>query len=356
VIPAGTGLRYTNLDGMAKRYKVDRTAAAQWSSEDGFPPVLFATGQGRTLVFDEVAVDEWVRRNHVGSWLRSRSEANPLGLPEGNPRDLLPLRRIAELEGRALDREPTPLETLRSYISKGTLARPDRHPDDGQRPVVTEPMWFRETAYAFINRPRRTRRVSTAASGAPGTTDPLVDLELPEGGGSDLLTLAEIAALDGTARGRGKATSIATLRKHLSQKLLDKADRVPGDGKEPAVDERSWYRDTAYRYIRRPGKLGPESREPIAPTGPLLDLKLPAGKSHDLLTLEQIGNLDVRARGRGTTSSISTLRTHLAKGILPKADRVPGDGKEPPVEEPSWRRDTAYRYIQRPDARRGQRR
>ncbi|MCL3999070.1 hypothetical protein M4438_37235, partial [Streptomyces lavenduligriseus] len=76
------------------------------------------------------------------------------------------------------------------------------------------------------------------------------------GADTDLLTLQEIGELDGKARGRGKATTVSSMRTYLYNGLLAKADRTPGDGLEPAVDEPMWFRSTAYRFIRRPGQLG----------------------------------------------------------------------------------------------------
>ncbi|MGP3690786.1 hypothetical protein ACTVZO_39970 [Streptomyces sp. IBSNAI002] len=366
MIPADSERKHTNYDKMAVRYGVDRTAAAKWSQEEGFPEVLFTAGQGGMQIYDEDRVHDWVREHHFGAWLQSQQgKKNPLNLPKGGPRDLLTLRRIGELEGRALNRAATPIETLRSYLSpsKAILAPADRLPDDGKQPTVTEPMWFRETAYAYIGRPRRTRRASTAAAGQAkvrpaGETpreaagDALLELELPAGADTDLLSLQEIGELDGEARGRGKATTIGTLKNYLSQKLLAKADRTPGDGQEPAVDEPKWYRSTAYTFIRRPGRLGAAARAPRAVAeeqGPLReDLKLPAGSDTDLLTLQEIGKIDGKARGRGKATTVTSMRTYMYNGLLAKADRTPGDGQESAVDEPKWYRSTAYRFIRRP--------
>ena len=368
MIPAGESRKYTTFDKMAERYKVDRTApASRWTQEEGFPSPLRAAGQGGTFVFDEEEVDAWVREHHFGAWLQSRSDRkNPLDLPAGGPRDLLPLRRIGELEGRALGREATPIPTLRSYISKGTLAQADRVPDDGLQPVVIEPMWFRETAYAYISRPRRVRRASAdGETKAEATSErrqpdgPLLDLDLPKGKKTDLLSLAFIGELDGKARGRGKATAVSTLHNYRSQGLLAPPDRTPDDGKKPPVDEPKWFRSTAYTFIRRPGRLGAGARvtkQQPAGTEARLDVKLPAGEDTDLLTLAQIGKLDAKARGRGKNTPVSTMRTYLYKAVLEKADRTPGDGQEPPVDEPKWFRSTAYTFIRRPGRPGGERR
>ncbi|MFI6688430.1 helix-turn-helix domain-containing protein [Streptomyces sp. NPDC050485] len=363
--PAGTDRNHTHFDKMAARYGVDRATAAKWAREKGFPGFLFTSGQGGMQIYDEDDVDAWVRDHRFGAWFQSQQgKKNPLDLPEGGPRDLLTLSQIGELEGRALNRPPTPVTTLRTYLSpsKGILPLADRTPDDGRQPTVMEPKWFRGTAYAYISRPRRTRRASSTAqeesignTPAPAQHEDagaLLDLDLPAGADTDLLTLQEIGELDGEARGRGKATTVGTLKNYQSQKLLAKADRTPGDGQDPAVDEPMWFRATAYRFIRRPGRLGAAARAPrpnVGTSGPLReDLKLPKGEDSDLLTLQQIGAIDGTARGRGKVTTVSSMRTYLYNGLLAKADRTPGDGQDPAVDEPMWFRATAYRFIRRP--------
>ncbi|MFI6112695.1 hypothetical protein [Kitasatospora sp. NPDC051164] len=364
MIPAGYERKHTNFDRMAARYNVDRTSAAKWSQEEGFPDVLFTAGQGGQQIYDDDEVDAWLREHHFGTWVQSQQgKKNPFDLPKGGPRDLLTLRRIGELEGRALNRDATPVATLRSYLSpsKGILAPADRTPDDGGQPTVTEPMWFRETAYAYITRPRRTRRTAArkeeagqqpAAPKPHADTGDLLDLDLPAGADTDLFTLQEIGKLDGEARRRGKATTVGTLKNYLSQKLLAPADRTPDDGQEPAVDEPKWYRSTAYTFIRRPGRLGAAVRAPrrdAEDPGPLRDdLKLPAGADTDLFTLQEIGKLDGKVRGRGKATTVASMRTYLYGGLLAPADRTPDDGQEPAVDEPKWYRSTAYTFIRRP--------
>ncbi|MFJ9574690.1 hypothetical protein [Streptomyces bacillaris] len=358
MIPAGTDRKYTNYDKMAARYGVDRTTAATWSREEGFPELLYTAGQGGLQIYDEDDVHDWVREHHFGSWFQSqRDRENPLNLPKGGPRDLLSLRRIGELEGRALNRPATPTSTLRTYLSpsKGILPLADRTPDDGLQPKVTEPMWFRETAYTYISRPRRTRRTTSSDDNQSGRKAPtkqpagdeaLLDLDLPPGDGTDLLTLQRIGELDGQARGRGKATTVGTLKNYQSRKLLAKPDRTPGDGQEPAVEEPMWFRATAYRFIRRPGRT--RRATDTDQSGGLLKLDLPPGKHDDLLTLRKIGEIDGKARGRGKATTVSSMRTYWYNGLLAKPDRTPDDGLAPAVEEPMWFRITAYRFIRRP--------
>ncbi|MBV9024494.1 MAG: hypothetical protein JO362_12060 [Streptomycetaceae bacterium] len=369
MIPAGTDCRYTHFDKMAERYKVDRTTAHRWSQEEGFPEVLHTAGQGEKQIYDEDAVDAWVRENHFGAWSQQDKKLS-FDLPAGGPRDLLTLSRIGKLEGRVLRREPTPVKTLRTYISREILPKADRTPEDGRRPHVTEPMWFRETAYAYICRPRRVKRstgegqAKTEGAAALASEEQLLDLELPAGEDTDLLTVEQIGALDGKARGWGKPTAASTLKKLRSQGVLPKPDRLPGDGGDPAVEEPMWFRETAYRFIRRPGRLGARARADTSAEPPkargtegqLRDVKLPGGKDADLLTLQQIGVLDGKARGRGKATTVSTMRTYLYNGLLDKPDRTPDDGLEPAVDEPMWFRSTAYRFIRRPGQLGGARR
>ncbi|MBV9022994.1 MAG: hypothetical protein JO362_04125 [Streptomycetaceae bacterium] len=357
VIRAGSTQKRTTINKMADRYKVDRSAAYQWSQEEGFPHVLSRTGQGNAAIYDADEVDAFVRQNHFAAWLQSREgNKNPLNLPDGGPRDLLTLKRIGELEGRALGRPATEVATLRTYISKGILAKPDREPDDGQRPTVTQQMWHRETAYAYISRPRRRVRRTAVEREAPAYSDEdLLDLELPEGSDDDLLTLEQVRHIDGHARGWGKPTAASTMKKLQGQGLLPKPDRMPGDGLEPPVEKPAWLRSTASRFWRRPGRLGVLARragssraEGLADEKPLLDLELPAGADDDLLNLQQIGRIDGRVRRRGRATSWAEMRAFLFDGVLDEPDRTPEDGLEPPVKEASWYRSTASRFWRRP--------
>ncbi|MCX5216213.1 hypothetical protein OG689_44565 [Kitasatospora sp. NBC_00240] len=262
MIPAGSTTEQTTYDLMAERYGVHRTTAFQWGQEPDFPPLLHRAG--KLEIFDADAVDQWLRQRYPGTWAKGQRGKNPLGLPPGGDRDLLPLRRIGELEGKALGREATPIGTLRTYISKGTLPQPDRKPADGQKPDVTEPMWFRSTAYAYLNRPRRTRRTRSETAPAqeaqrpPAPKDLLNDLDLPAGEDTDLLTLEEIREIDSAVRGR-PAPKASTLKVYMADGRMAKPDRLPGDGKQPAVEEPSWFRSTAYTFVRRPRTGRPRS-------------------------------------------------------------------------------------------------
>ncbi|MER5549972.1 hypothetical protein ABT072_48205 [Streptomyces sp. NPDC002589] len=143
---------------IAEKYKVNEGNVAYWSTLPGFPEG-WPSGPGRTLVRDAALVDKWLQANFPVYWAQGQNSDNPFGLPEGGPKDLVRLSDICVWEGKALGRtEPVPEGTLRTYITKKKLPGPDRTPGDGKRPEVTERKWFRETAYNFVNRPRRMRR------------------------------------------------------------------------------------------------------------------------------------------------------------------------------------------------------
>ncbi|MFI1258992.1 hypothetical protein ACH4U6_35175 [Streptomyces netropsis] len=246
---------------MAKRYKVHRNAALLWTGEPDFPDAIDKAENA--WVYDEAKVDDWVKLHKPGLWASGQKGTEDLGLPEGDDRDLLTLEEIGELEGAFLGREATPVATLRTYLSKGTMPGPDREPGDGDKPEVEEKMWFRITAYDFITRPRKVRRrktesAPTAKKKAPATPRAAVpEVALPAGRPSDLLTLQKIAELDAAARGRSKPLALSSLATYRSQGLLAKPDRVPGDGQEPEVDEEMWFLSTAHEFInsrRKPGR------------------------------------------------------------------------------------------------------
>ncbi|MCY0924431.1 hypothetical protein OS965_41195 [Streptomyces sp. H27-G5] len=171
MIPADADELVTSQD-IAAKYKVNDANVAYWVTLEGFPEG-WPSGPGRTLVRDAALVDDWLRENLPVYWAQGQDSDNPYGLPKGGPKDLVTLSDICAWEGKALGRtEPVPEGTLRSYMSKKPpkMPGPDRVPGDGQRPEVTERRWFRETAYAFVNRPRRMRRQTRAEE--PAATAP----------------------------------------------------------------------------------------------------------------------------------------------------------------------------------------
>ncbi|MFC5148973.1 hypothetical protein [Streptomyces aureoversilis] len=181
------------------------------------------------------------------------------------------------------------------------------------------------------------------------------DLGLPEGNDRDLLTLEEIGELEGAFLGR-EATPVETLRTYLSPSkgTMPGPDREPGDGGKPEVEERMWFRSTAYDFITRPRKVRRKKTEstptakkkaPATPRATVSEAALPTGSSSDLLTLKEIAELDAAARGRSKPLALSSLATYRSQGLLAQPDRVPGDKGQPEVAEEMWFRSTAYEFI-----------
>ncbi|MFI6689277.1 hypothetical protein [Streptomyces sp. NPDC050485] len=88
---------------------------------------------------------------------------------------------------------------------------------------------------------------------------------LPEGGPKDLVTLSDICAWEGKALGRTEPVPEGTLRTYISKKKLAEPDRTPGDGKQPEVTERRWYRETAYNFVNRKRRMRRQTKteEPV---------------------------------------------------------------------------------------------
>lgn len=268
MITAGSSGQMT-IAQLAERFQVSQHTVRKWTAEEEFPSPV----RGRTSVkrFEVDEVDAWVMRHRAAHWIKfkggsafkkGKSSLNP---PEGDDDDLLPLRRIGVIEGRLLGRDPIKVETLRSYMSKGILSKPDRVPGDGLVPQVEEAMWTRRSVNQYLQRPRqRVRRPKSAPQPSQDTKArerPLLDLVLPEGDPTTLLTLKDIGELDFQVRRYGKGPlKESSLVNYLSQGLLAKADRTPGDGGIPSVTEDSWYLSTVDRFVRRPGRVGKNAR------------------------------------------------------------------------------------------------
>ncbi|MFC7951330.1 hypothetical protein [Streptomyces sp. NPDC057385] len=355
MIPANSKIKQTTVEKIAKRYHVSGSTAASWTLEETFPPCL-DKGWGKTQLYDEAAVDEWVLEHKPEAWVvaHPKQKEKATALPAGGPKDLLPLRHIGVLEGRFLSREPTPVATLRTYISRGVLARPDRRAGDGGQPEVTEDMWFRETAYNYITRPRRVRRKTGKSDGERREPSEFLQRYFEENPG--LLTLEKIAELDGREQGRPKATALSTLKVYISQGKLARPDRKPGDGKTPAVDEPMWTPEAALPFLATPRQARKEA--PAAPAEgelrePSAALKRYFEKNPGLLTLEKIAELDGKEQGRSKPTALSTMRAYRSRGLLAPPDRLPNDGKTPEVDEPMWTPESARPYLLRPLGRRG---
>ncbi|MFE0774834.1 hypothetical protein [Streptomyces sp. NPDC058861] len=178
MIPADADELVTTQD-IAEMYQANEHTVTYWTGLPGFPEG-WPAGPGRTLVRDAAEVDEWLKTNLPVHWAKGQDSDNPFGLPAGGPKDLVTLSDICVWEGKALGRtEPVPEATLRTYISRKKMPGPDRVPRDGKTPEVTERKWFRETAYEFVNRPRRMRRQTNAAEPPAGEQTPAVGSALP---------------------------------------------------------------------------------------------------------------------------------------------------------------------------------
>lgn len=270
MIPADADEEILTSGEIAQKYKVTAAQVVYWTEMEGFPEG-WPTGPGRTLVRDAGEVDDFLREYLPVYWARGQASDNPYGLPEGNPKDLLSLKDIGELEAMALGREkPVPTMTLRGYLSKGTMPKPDRAPGDGQQPEVTERMWFRQTAYDWVNRPRRKmlrqkktddqaaptpapRRAGTRASSPAPQPSTRIDVNgiaakyfvtrptaskwtrtegFPSTDGHDY----DAAAVDAWVRSeRRRAWDVAQQRSATAAKAAAGEGRVAGGGKEPAA-------------------------------------------------------------------------------------------------------------------------
>jgi hypothetical protein len=295
VIPADGDELVTTQD-IVEKYQATEANVAYWVKLPGFPEA-WPHGPGRTLVRKAAQVDEWMKENLPVHWAKGQVSDNPFGLPAGKPTDLVTLADICEWEGKALGRkEPVPVGTLRSYMSKKPpkMPGPDRVPGDGKQPEVGERRWFRKTAYDFVNRPRRMRRQTKAAEAAVNEQAPAVDSALAGRSSTARTGYLDVQAIAATYRVSGQTA-----------KAWTRADGFPpasGDSySAPEVDEwvrnnrkRSW--TAAERHAELAGRAWPgspatgssnaldEHVEPAPPTEPT-----PEGRGwKDALTLESI--------------------------------------------------------------------
>jgi predicted DNA-binding transcriptional regulator AlpA len=249
MIPANSSVTNCTVKDLAEKYDIPRPSVVSWVQREDFPPSVGAAR--KAMLYDEDKVDAWLRRHQPGIWVRAHSGPNPFGLPEGREEDLLTLEEIGRLHGTVvLQRDPTPVATLRTYISKNYLGKADRAPEDGLSPTVTGPRWYRSTAYAFLNTPRRSNR-GTSLEADVRAERPAEIVVLPDGDDLDLLGIEEIRTIDTAVRGR-PSPSVASLRQYMGTGRFPRPDRTPGDGREPEVHEPKWVRRNAYGFIRRP--------------------------------------------------------------------------------------------------------
>ncbi|MFD8731505.1 hypothetical protein [Streptomyces sp. NPDC059611] len=288
VIPADADEPVTSHD-IAKKYGANEGNVAYWATLPGFPEA-WPSGPGRTLVRDAAAVDKWLKENLPVYWAKGQDSDNPFGLPAGGPRDLVTLSDICAWEGQALGRaEPVPEATLRSYISRKVLPGPDRTPRDGKQPEVTERKWFRETAYKFVNRPRRRMRRQTKADTPAGTRQAPAADSLPASRSSaarlNPQAIATTFSVSGqTARGWTRAEGFP---------------RPDDDGRYPADDVHRWVRanrSRSWAAAQRRGELAGRAPAPsaaVASSPPLTSSAEASGKSiqgeHGELPEEMIG-------------------------------------------------------------------
>ncbi|MEU2514479.1 hypothetical protein [Streptomyces syringium] len=137
---------------------------------DGGKPEVAEKMWFRSTAYDFIKRPRKVRRKKTETTpAEKKAPATPraavaeVALPAGSPTDLLTLKEIAELDAAARGRsKPLALSSLANYRSRGLLAKPDRLPGDEHEPEVAEEMWFRSTAYEFINSRRKAGRPSKA--------------------------------------------------------------------------------------------------------------------------------------------------------------------------------------------------
>jgi hypothetical protein len=149
--PAPKRLRKTD---MATRLGVPLTTAVNWTHAVDFP----SPGPDDRWNADEV--DRWVREHRPAAWAEHIGAEPPavVGLPEGDPNDLLDASSYGEIMGNALRGKPYGRGTMLSYKSRGQIPPPDRTPGDGGVPRVHEDMWLRRTIRADLRERRHGRR------------------------------------------------------------------------------------------------------------------------------------------------------------------------------------------------------
>ncbi|MFJ6438210.1 hypothetical protein ACIQMX_38805, partial [Streptomyces sp. NPDC091416] len=100
--------------------------------------------------------------------------------------------------------------------------------------------------------PRQARKASSATPAEGELRAPSKALQRYVEKNPGLLTLEQIAELDGREQGRSKPTAPSTMRAYRSRGLLAPPDRIPNDGKAPEVDQPMWEPATVMPYLLRP--------------------------------------------------------------------------------------------------------
>ncbi|WDN56205.1 hypothetical protein [Streptomyces clavuligerus] len=154
---------------------------------------------------------------------------------------------------------------------------------------------------------------------------------LPSGRPEDLVTLSDICAWEGKALGRTEPVPEVTLRSYMSKKppKMPGPDRVPGDGKEPEVTGRRWFRKTAYEFVNRPRRMRRQKPVETAATEqtPAADRTPPVP-----LSLPRPGNLGIREIATMFGVSGPTARDWTRVDDFPAA----GDDGYDPAKVVEW--------------------
>nr|BEK71301.1 hypothetical protein KPHV_85280 [Kitasatospora purpeofusca] len=173
MIPAGAGPQPMPRPAITSKYQVTANVTRRWVTDPTFPAPEPGTRRYRPEL-----VDAWVRTHHPAVWAATKTDPNPLGLPEGDDEDLLTAREFGELLEFTRGR-PIPQPTIRAYEARHKVPRADRRPDDGKSPTVRGPRWYRRTVYAYILEPHKLPAGSRPASpaGHPDTPTSTPDAE-----------------------------------------------------------------------------------------------------------------------------------------------------------------------------------
>lgn len=320
--------------GLAERYKVAKHVASQWTRLPGWPARV-SRGTGRGFVWNVAEADSWVRENRPTVWAGVHQDHdNPLGLPPGDPDDLLTLEEAGKIQGEALRGKPLSPEAMRSLVHRKRFPEPDARDVDGAR----RHRWKRSTVYAHILNNAKTKRTPSpdtptlAAVAKPEPQEPaksvmpqvqFVEPPKPPQPSGELLIVAEIAEDYGVP----KPTAYNWTKDAEFPQGVDTADGRAWDG---GLVE-AWVRR------RRAKTWGAARGVDVMPA-------LPEGDPDDLLDIVDFGRIWGEMNGRDPIPA-STMYPYMSRGQIVEPDRRPGDGREPEVPAPRWRRATVYEFL-----------